>query len=380
MTYRIVIVIECIRRSVLNLTDMGIAAVHALILRLTRHRSIECRRLRQVTRAESSKWLCALPIPLAAEVVVAIRGDLFFRHDQAKVGWKASMDVVGAERRGGRRRFGMDLREVVLLDGAALGAEAEAVVLDFEEGDGVALPGEGFVEDEDRGLHAGVGIETARREGDDGDEVVFDQHLAQFVVGGLALEDDALGHDDAGAAVGREVLGHVVHEQHFAALGLHREAVVRLDAAFRRHEGRVGEDDVGVFVPALLGGERVVFVDVRIGEAVQVEVHQREAHHVGRDVVALEVLGEPALVVRRQGAVALGVGVGPEDVLVGRDQEPGGAAGRVEHGLGLLRVDDLDHEVDDVARGAELPGIALGAEHREQILEGVAQALASGRR
>jgi len=68
-----------------------------------------------------------------------------------------------------------------------------------------------------------------------------------------------------------------------------------LNAAFRGHERRVGEDDIGEFVPALLGGEGVVLVDVRIGETVQVEVHQGEAHHVGRDVVALEVLGEAAL-------------------------------------------------------------------------------------
>jgi len=108
---------------------------------------------------------------------------------------------------------------------------------------------------------------------------------------------------------------------------------------------------------------------------VQVQVHQRQAHHVGRDVVAIEVLREAALFVRRQGAVALGIGVGLEDVLVGRDQESGGAASRVEHGLGLLRGDDFDHEINDVARGAELPGLALGAEHGEQILEGVAQAL-----
>ena len=233
-----------------------------------------------------------------------------------------------------------------------------------------------LVEDQDRGLDAGIGIEHTRRQRDDGDEVLLHQHLAQLLVGGLALEDDAFGHDDAGAAAGREVLGHVVHEQHFAALGLHREAVVRLDAALRRHEGRIGEDHVGVFVPAVLAGEGVVLVDVRVGEAVQVQVHQRQAHHVGRDVVALEVLREAALFVGRQGAVALGVGVGLEDVLVGRDQEPGGAAGRVEHGLGLLRVDDFDHEVDDVARGAELPGVALGAEHGEQILEGVAEAFA----
>ena len=112
----------------------------------------------------------------------------------------------------------------------------------------------------------------------------------------------------------------------------------------------------------------------------QVEVHQRQAHHVGRDVVALEVLGEAALVVGCERAVAIGVGVGAEDVLVGGDQEAGGAAGGIEDGFGLLGVDDLDHEIDDVARGAELPGIALGAEHGEQILEGIAKALASDHR
>ena len=77
--------------------------------------------------------------------------------------------------------FGLDLRQVVLVDLAALGAEAEAVVLDLEEGDGVALPGQRLVEDEDRGLHAGVGIEHAGRQRDDGDEVLLDQHLAQLL-------------------------------------------------------------------------------------------------------------------------------------------------------------------------------------------------------
>ena len=62
-------------------------------------------------------------------------------------------------------------------------------------------------------------------------------------------------------------------------------------------------------------------------------------------------------------------------MLVGGDQESGGAAGRVKHGLVLLRVDDLDHEIDDVARRAELPGIALRAQHGEQVLERIAQAL-----
>ena len=156
-------------------------------------------------------------------------------------------------------------------------------------------------------------------------------------------------------------LGHVVHKEDFAALCLDGEALVGLNAAFRGHEGGVGEDHVGEFVPALLGGEGVVLEDVRIGEAVEVEVHQGEAHHVGRDVVAFEVLGKAALFVGRDLAVALGVGVGAEDVLVGGDEEAGGAAGGVEDGLALLRGDDFDHEIDDVARGAELAGIALRA-------------------
>ena len=190
------------------------------------------------------------------------------------------------------------------------------------------------------------------------------------------MEDDALRDDNSGASGGFEVLGHVVHKEDFAALGLDGEALVGLDAAFRGHEGRVSENDVGKLVPALLGGEGVVFVDVGIGEAVEVEVDQRQAHHVGRNVVTLKVLSETLLVVESEVAIALLVDVSAEDVLVGGDEEPGGAAGGVEDGLVLLRGENLDHEIDDVARGAELPGITLTAKDAEQILEGVAQALA----
>ena len=84
------------------------------------------------------------------------------------------------------------------------------------------------------------------------------------------------------------MLGHVIDEEHFAPFGLDGKALVRLDPPFRRHKGRIGEDDVGVFVPAVLAGEGVIFVDVRLGEAVQVKVHQGETHHVRGDVVPLE--------------------------------------------------------------------------------------------
>jgi hypothetical protein len=68
-------------------------------------------------------------------------------------------------------------------------------------------------------------------------------------------------------------------------------------------------------------------------------------------------------------------GVLSENVFPRGDQEAGRAARRVEQAFVLLRVDQLDHEVDDVARGAELAGVALAAEHGEQVFEGVAEAL-----
>ena len=41
----------------------------------------------------------------------------------------------------------------------------------------------------------------------------------------------------------------------------------------------------------------------------------------------------------------------------------------------FLGVYYLYYEVNDVARGAELSGVALGAEDGEQVLEGVAKTL-----
>ncbi len=87
--------------------------------------------------------------------------------------------------------------------------------------------------------------------------------------------------------------------------------------ALGRHEGGIRQDDVGEFVPPGGISEGVVLEDVGIGEAVKVEIHQREADHVGGDVVALEVLGHLAALLGGESAVALGVGIAAEDVLVG---------------------------------------------------------------
>ena len=42
--------------------------------------------------------------------------------------------------------FGFYLRQIVLLTGAALGTETEAVVFDLEKSDGVGGLGQGFIE------------------------------------------------------------------------------------------------------------------------------------------------------------------------------------------------------------------------------------------
>ena len=195
-----------------------------------------------------------------------------------------------------------------------------------------------------------------------------------MLVVGLALKDNAFRDDDSGTSVGGQVFGYIVYKQDFAAIGLDGKAVVGADAAAGRHEGRVGQDNVGVFVPAFFAGQGVVFVDMRLPKPVEIHVHPGEAHHVGGDVVAFEVVDQSAAFVGSQRALTVVVRVGRQDVVVCGYEEAGGAAGRVQHGLVFLRVYDSDDEVDDMAGSAELAGIALGTEDGKQVFKGVAQA------
>ena len=112
-----------------------------------------------------------LTITLTTEVVIAIRHDLFFLHDQSAGGLEdgGGLAVTKRLKKGFNIRF--DLRQFFAIDRSALRTEAEAVVPDLEEADAVALAGEGFVEDEDGGFHPVVGIETPGREGHHGDEM-----------------------------------------------------------------------------------------------------------------------------------------------------------------------------------------------------------------
>ena len=252
--------------------------------------------------------------------------------------------------------------QVVLGCRAALVAELEAVVFDLEERYRIRPAGQRLVQYQDGRLDARIGLEHAGGQGHYRDQVFVHQFLAQPAVGVLALEHYPLRNDDSGAPARGEVIGYVVHEQHFAALRLDGEAVVRPNAALRRHEGRVCEDYVRRFVPAVFIRQRIVLVDARLQHPVQVHVHQRQANHVGRYVVSPEIVRQPLLVVRGQRGYAVRVLVGGLDMLVGGYEESGGAAGGVENPLVLLGVYRGYHEVYDVARGEKLPGVPLRAE------------------
>ena len=74
---------------------------------------------------------------------------------------------------------------------------------------------------------------------------------------------------------------------------------MRADAALRRHERWVREDEIGFLIPARVVGERVVDVNRRIGEAVQEQVHLGQLNHQVGDIVSGEIgINFLALIVR----------------------------------------------------------------------------------
>ena len=149
------------------------------------------------------------------------------------------------------------------------------------------------------------------------------------------------------------------------------------DSTFGRHERWVRQHDVGVLVPVVGAGQRVVVVDVGVLVLrVQVHVGHGQLRHFGRDVVALQVVGQTSEVRNGQRGPATRQLMLALDVLISRHQETSSPAGRVNDDLVLLRVDDLHDEIDDVPRSAELASVGLRLGGLQQVLVGVAQLLA----
>ena len=196
-------------------------------------------------------------------------------------------------------------------------------------------------------------------------------------------EEYAVGHDDGGAAPGLEQAQEQGNEQQLGLLRLDDLLQVPggglvVEAARKR---RIGEDErvpLGV-VPGCRQvdlGQRVPVADVRILHAVQQHVHAADAQHGGVEVVAVEgALVEPAAGLR---VLVDAVAVVLDEMLGGRDEEAGGAAGRiaddvVRHGCGHVH-----HQLDDVARRAELPVLPGGRDLAEHVLVQITLGVAVG--
>ena len=112
----------------------------------------------------------------------------------------------------------------------------------------------------------------------------------------------------------------------------------------------------------------------------EVEIEDGDFHHVGVVVEAGEGMLFEELPLRRLELPAVheasleisGLGVLPENMGESRDEETRRAAGWIADALPRLRVHERDHEVDDVARGAELAICAGGRQLTQQILVHVA--------
>jgi len=166
-------------------------------------------------------------------------------------------------------------------------------------------------------------------------------------------------------------------------------------------EGRVGQDDAEVVVGlagkvlAKRGGQGVLVVDIGRVEAVEHEVHGGDAQHGDVEVEAVEHVVLDVFPVGLQevaSVVHVGLAVHLLDkppllrsvllhqVVHGRHQEAAGAAGRVADDVVGLGVHHVHHQLDDMARGAELAVDAGGGELGEQVLVEVSLGVAFGER
>jgi hypothetical protein len=151
-------------------------------------------------------------------------------------------------------------------------------------------------------------------------------------------------------------------------------------------KGGIGEDVVvgAAFVVVEALAEGIELVDLGRFQIVEDEVHPGDADHGAVVVVAVEEAVEIGCLPSGQtGRTSCGVpshsrrstsrgrcvGLPMQE---GIEQEAAGAAGGIEDLLAKLRLEQLDHEADDVARGAELPVLAGLLHLFEQILEDVA--------
>ena len=185
-------------------------------------------------------------------------------------------------------------------------------------------------------------------------------------------EENAIGHDDGGAAAGLQEAEEQRQEEQFGFLGLDDFQEV-LGAVFiieRTGEGRIGEDEGVAFgVGGVVLRERILVADVGVFDAVEQHVHAADAEH---GVIEIEAVEEAGMEVIAEFGVAEDFGVVVAQILAGGDEEAAGAGGGVANDVLGLGGGEGHHELDDVARGAKLPVLAGAGDFAEHVLVEIA--------
>ena len=108
----------------------------------------------------------------------------------------------------------------------------------------------------------------------------------------------------------------------------------------------------------------------------QQHVHTADAQHCGVEVIAVEgVLVEPSA---GSGVLVDAVAVVLEEILGGRDEKAAGAASRIADDIVRRRRGHVHHQLDDVARRAELPVLPGGGNLAEHVFVQIALGIAVG--
>ena len=268
----------------------------------------------------------------------------------------------------------------VALAEAVLGAVLREAVLGVDQEDAGRLGGggAGLVEHEDARGDAGAEEKVGREPDDAGDEAAAQEPAADLELG-AAAEEDAVREDDGGAAGAGLHRGDDVEEEGVvaAAGGRHgrnafagapaAEGVLRLAALepVLGGEGRIGDDVVesaepGVVDPVERIGEGVAVAQLGVIDAVDDHAHPRHAD--GGEVALLPV----------ETRFARGFGTGAQEEGAGT---AGGVVDGEDAGAGVVRdADEAGHHAAHFGRGVELAlGLArLGGEVAHQVFIGVA--------
>ena len=274
-----------------------------------------------------------------------------------------------------------DIGEVGLVGlRGALVVEREAIGLHVVEPDVVGAAGVGLGEEEDGCGDPSVGLKDAGGHGDDGIEfLILHEQLADLLVGIGRAEEHAIRHDDGGAATGLENAKEERHEEQLGFLGLD-DALEILGGGLvikTACEGRIGEDE-GVFfrIVLIVFGQRVLVTDVRVFHAVEEHIHAADAEHGGIEIVAVE--GGLVEAAAGGGILVDGIAVMGVEILGGGDEETGGAAGGIADLVLGRGSGHVHHELDDVARGAELAVLSGACNFPEHVFVEVALGVAVG--